>query len=207
MVATSSLTDHGTNANDTLAAETVMMVKERVAETYGPIRYTMGAGCSGGSIMQLNIAAAYPGLLDGIQPNCTYPDTFTTAIEVMECGLLGARYYVTRTGRPSDWHSGTHRRPRGPGLLRRLERLFLPSFNPANSGNCGSGWPAALTFDKLLAAAGDPLHRLGPRRGDVGKTTGADGIARGNSPLDNVGVQYGLQALQTGVINAEEFTR
>ena len=77
-----------------------MMVKERVAETYGPIRYTMGAGCSGGSIMQLNIAAAYPGLLDGIQPNCTYPDTFTTAIEVMECGLLGARYYATRTGRP-----------------------------------------------------------------------------------------------------------
>ncbi len=98
MVATSSLTDHGTNANDTLAAETMMMVKERVAETYGPIRYTMGAGCSGGSIMQLNIAAAYPGLLNGIQPNCTYPDTFTTAIEVMECGLLGARYFTTPNG-------------------------------------------------------------------------------------------------------------
>ena len=34
-----------------------------------------------------------------------------------------------------------------------------------------------------------------------------DGITHGNSPLDNIGIQYGLKALQAGVINAEEFTR
>src|SRR4029077_10502530 len=98
MIASASLTDHGTNANDQLAAETVAMLKEQITETYGEIRYTMGAGCSGGSILQYNIAAAYPGLLQGIQPNCTFPDTLTTAIEVVDCGLRGGRYYTVAPG-------------------------------------------------------------------------------------------------------------
>jgi hypothetical protein len=208
MVATSSLTDHGTNANDTLAAETVMMVKERVAETYGPIRYTMGAGCSGGSIMQLNIAAAYPGLVNGIQPNCTYPDTFTTAIEVMECGLLGARYYTTPNGAAlTAAQRNAINGHAGQGFCAAWNGAFLPSFNPSNSGNCGSGWPAALTFDKALRPQGIRCTAADHDAAMFGTTTGPDGITRGNSPLDNSGLQYGLKALQAGVINAEEFTR
>ena len=50
MVASASLNNNGTNANHVLAAESVMMVKEHIAEQYGPIRYTIGNGCSGGSI-------------------------------------------------------------------------------------------------------------------------------------------------------------
>ena len=208
MVASSSLTDHGTNANDTLAAETMMMVKERVAESYGPIRYTMGAGCSGGSIMQLNIAAAYPGLLNGIQPNCTYPDTFTTAIEVMECGLLGARYYTSPNGAllTTDQRNAINGHA-GQGFCAAWNGAFLPSFNPSNSGNCGSGWPAALTFDKVLRPGGIRCTAADHDAAMFGKTTGPDGITRGNTPLDNTGIQYGLKALQAGVINAEEFTR
>jgi len=216
MVATSSLTDHGTNANDTLAAETVMMVKERIAETYGPIRYTMGTGCSGGSIMQLNIAAAYPGLLNGIQPNCTYPDTFTTAIEVMECGLLGARYYTTPNGSllTTEQRNAINGHA-GPNFCAAWNFAFLPSFNPSNSGNCSTGgtggplstWPAALTFDKLLRPQGIRCTAADHDAGMFGKTTGPDGITRGNSPLDNTGIQYGLKALQAGVIDAEQFTQ
>ena len=174
MVAASSLTDHGTNANDTLAAETMMMVKERIAETYGPIRYTMGAGCSGGSIMQLNIAAAYPGLLNGIQPNCTYPDTFTTAIEVMECGLLGARYYTTPNGSllTTDQRNAINGHA-GQGFCAAWNGAFLPSFNPAGSGNCGAGWPAALTFDKLLRPQGIRCTAADHDAAMFGKTTGA----------------------------------
>ena len=128
----------------------------------------MGAGCSGGSIMQLNIAAAYPGLLNGIQPNCTYPDTFTTAIEVMECGLLGARYYTTPNGSllTTDQRNAINGHA-GQGFCAAWNGAFLPSFNPSNSGNCGSGWPAALTFDKVLRPQADPLHRRGSRRRDV----------------------------------------
>ena len=55
-----------------------MMLKEHIAETYGAIRYTIGTGCSGGSIQQYVIAADYPGLLDGIQPNCSFQDSWTT---------------------------------------------------------------------------------------------------------------------------------
>src|SRR5262249_47392144 len=98
MSASGSLSDHDTNLNDTLAAEFIMMVKEQIIENYGEIRYTIGAGCSGGSILQYNISTAYPGILQGIHPNCTFPDTVTTAIEVVDCGLLSGRYYTTPPG-------------------------------------------------------------------------------------------------------------
>ena len=44
--------------------------------------------------MQQSIASAYPGLLDGIQPQCSFPDTFTTFIEIADCGELQAHYYA-----------------------------------------------------------------------------------------------------------------
>jgi len=206
MVATSSLTDHGTNANDTLGAETVMMVKERIAETYGPIRYTIGAGCSGGSIMQINIASGYPGLLDGIQPNCTYPDTLTTAIEVMECGLLQNRYYSTATGAllSTAKRAAINGHP-NTGFCNAWNLAFLPSFDPARAGNCGSGWPTALTFEKTLRPLGIRCTAVEHDAAMFGTTLGADGITRARSPLDNTGVQYGLKALQAGTITPEEF--
>ena len=87
-VANSSLNINGNQANHVLAAETMMMLKEHIVETYGPIRYTMGMGCSGASIQQQRIGNAYPGLLQGIQPNCSYPDTWTVRMEVGDCDLF-----------------------------------------------------------------------------------------------------------------------
>ena len=83
-----SLTDSLFNSNRTLAAETTMMMKEHIADNYGEIRYTMGNGCSGGSIGQNTVSSIYPGLLDGIQPSCDFPDSITTGIEVTDCVLL-----------------------------------------------------------------------------------------------------------------------
>ena len=65
LVANNNLNIRGNDANDVVSAEALMMLKEHIAETYGPIRYTIGTGCSGGSIQQHQIAANYPGLLDG----------------------------------------------------------------------------------------------------------------------------------------------
>ena len=56
LVAQSAHTDQQLNSNHVVAAETVMMGKEHVIERYGEIRYTIGVGCSGGSIMQLQLA-------------------------------------------------------------------------------------------------------------------------------------------------------
>ncbi|TMG97360.1 MAG: hypothetical protein E6H69_13065 [Betaproteobacteria bacterium] len=77
------------------AAETIMMVKERIAEVYGPIRYTISTGCSGGSMMQTSPASIMPGLLNGLQPTCSYPDAPSTWIETTDCGLLRGHYFLT----------------------------------------------------------------------------------------------------------------
>ena len=73
MVVDNSLTDSLYNSNRVLNAETLMMMKEHIADTYGEITYTLGNGCSGGSIQQNTAASIYPGLLDGIQPSLRLP--------------------------------------------------------------------------------------------------------------------------------------
>lgn len=88
LVAVNSMTDSLFNDNRVLMTETLMMMKEKIIDTYGEVRYVMGNGCSGGSINQLTAASIFPGLLDGIQPTCTYPDSETTGIEVSDCALL-----------------------------------------------------------------------------------------------------------------------
>src|SRR6185436_408930 len=85
MVAFNSMTDSLYNSNRTLMTETLMMMKEKIIDNYGEIKYLLGNGCSGGSINQLTASSIYPGLLDGIQPTCTYPDSETTAMEVVDC--------------------------------------------------------------------------------------------------------------------------
>jgi len=63
------------------------------------IKYTLRNGCSGGSIQQNTVASTFPGLLDGIQPSCDYPDSITTGLEVIDCVLL-VNFYAGRTGPP-----------------------------------------------------------------------------------------------------------
>src|SRR5262249_54772307 len=95
LVAVNSLTDSLYNSNRVLMSETVMMMKEKIIDTYGEVRYVIGNGCSGGSIGQLTTASIFPGLLDGIQPTCTYPDAETTGIEVSDCALL-VNFYASQ---------------------------------------------------------------------------------------------------------------
>jgi hypothetical protein len=78
-VANSTLNYFGQNCNHIISAETMMMVKERVAETYGPIRYTMGWGNSGSAMQQSMIADVYPGLLDGVVMMNGFPDNTNIA--------------------------------------------------------------------------------------------------------------------------------
>ena len=61
MVVDNSLTDSLYNSNRMLVAETLMMMKEHIVDAYGEIAYTMGNGCSGGSIQQNTAASIYPG--------------------------------------------------------------------------------------------------------------------------------------------------
>ena len=53
------------------------MTKEMVAERFGPVTYTIGSGCSGGSLVQQQVANAYPGVYQGITPQCSFTDAWT----------------------------------------------------------------------------------------------------------------------------------
>ena len=207
MVATSSLTDHGTNANDVIGAETLMMIKESITERYGEIRYTIGDGCSGGSIKQLSIASAYPGLINGLLPQCTYADALTPFIEIPDCAALQANYYasnphgqaLTPEQRASiNGHTNT-------GFCGVWITSFLPALDPARAQNCAfpAGFP--LGFNRATNAKGIRCTLLDHAAGALGASTDADGITRANGMIDNTGVQYGLAALRDGVISAAEF--
>jgi len=209
MVATSSLTDHGTNSNDVLGAETLMMVKELITERYGEIRYTIGDGCSGGSIKQLAIASAYPGLVDGLQPQCTYADALTPFIEIPDCGDLQANYYANNPSGQAlteAQRSAINGHDNG-GFCGVWIRSFLPAMDPTRAQNCAFPADYPLVYNKDHNPKGIRCTALDHAASAFGTFTGADGIARVSTMVDNVGVQYGLKTLLDRVISAEEFVR
>jgi hypothetical protein len=92
LVAQNSMTDSSRNSNRVLMAETTMMMKEHIIDTYGEVKYTLGTGCSGGSINSNMNLSIMPGTLDGVITSCTYPDSETTSLEVGDCTLLVEAY-------------------------------------------------------------------------------------------------------------------
>ena len=220
-VATSGLNVLGNNCNEAVSAEALMMVKEHLAETYGPIRYTIGNGCSGGSIQQINIASAYPGLLDGIQPSCTFTDVVTTAIEVLECrgllhyfnevsphlwGVLQQRALVAGHMSPSLCHTWINvysfdrlgGDPTWGCTQPVLTSVNLPYIGPvAFPGRSEPEW----VYDPETNPEGVRCTIQDYSVATFGRRP--DGFAR--RPGDNVGVQYGLQALESGSILPEQF--
>ena len=207
MVAQSSLNNNGTNANHVLAAESVMMVKEHVVEQYGPIRYTIGNGCSGGSIQQHTIASSYPGLLDGLQPNCSYMDQFNIEMEIKDCGLLAGNYFVTGAGAalPAEKRAAIGGQL-NPGFCQVWVSSFVPAYDPKRAANCAN-LPAALVYDPVLRPDGVRCDLLDHEANRIGTFIDTDGVRKANKVFDNVGVQYGLRALREGRITPEEFVQ
>ena len=175
MVVDNSLTDSLYNSNRTLVAETTMMMKEHIVDAYGEVRFVMGNGCSGGSIQQNTVASIYPGLLDGIQPSCDYPDSITTGLEVIDCVLL-VNFYASAglagaAGRPHAGadqreEDGDQRPPRPAGLpvveqrvrlQRQAGQLRAHARDRPEHGRHGAGGRAA----QQLPAAGRARLRPG----------------------------------------------
>jgi len=231
MVADNSLTDSLYNSNRVLNAETLMMMKEHIVDTYGEIAYTLGNGCSGGSIQQNTAASIYPGLLDGIQPSCDYPDSITTGMEVTDCVLLvnfyaGPEWQTLMAGKTTaqmnakkaainghlsqvscqSWNNafGFNNKPGNyvPVLVNGAGQVG-PSGAPRN--NCGL--PAALVYDPVTnpngTRCGDPDLAAAVWGTTINEN--APGSVRARSTGDNTGIQYGLNALLAGAINGEEF--
>jgi Tannase-like family of unknown function (DUF6351) len=228
MVVDNSLTDSLYNSNRILAGETVMMMKEYITKNYGQIKYTMGNGCSGGSIGQNTVASTYPGLLDGIQVQCDYPDSITTGIEVADCVQLVNFYAGTAWGNLMTAEGMTQPQidAKKTAINGHIDQTschawynsfgfnnkpgnYAPMFVIDNAGHLISGattnncqLPASQVYDANT-------NPTAPRCGDPDLAVSVWGLApgttRANQTNDNVGVQYGLAALLSGAINAEEF--
>ena len=198
-LASSTLNVNNTSGNDVISAETAMMVKERFIDQFGEPRYTIGFGASGGAMQQHLIAHNYPGILDGIQPGLSFPDSWTFLVTYLDCALLddafnksstpwtveqkasvvGHRNYAYCTSNFPNWRTRIH---------------------PTNG--CDPAIPPAILFDPVTNPTGTRCTFQDNQKNIFG-TDRATGYAL--RPLDNVGVQYGLRAFNSGAITFEQF--
>jgi hypothetical protein len=197
--ATSSLNVFGNDCNDVISAETLMMVKEHFIERFGLPLYTIGSGASGGSMQQHLIAQNYPGLLDGILPSLSYPDIVTLVPPVLDCALLDHAFQTAQTSWTDDQKAAVS----GYATWKTCVQ-FRATFSPGwiQPGSCTAQVPKGQVYDPVTNPKG---ARCGLYDNQV-NVFGRDpktGFAR--QPLDNVGVQYGLVAFNTGRIDAEQF--
>ena len=202
IVMSHALDNAGHNCNIATQAESLVMTKEHVIDTYGTVRYTIGTGCSGGSLTQQQVANAYPGLYQAITPACSFTDAWSSANQYVDYQLL-LRYFEN----PGTWGSATRWTPTKMAAVEGHA-------NPVN----------AVTFTSVIPSSGDPSRSCpGVPAADVYDAddnpdgvrcslqdymvnvfgTDARGFAR--RPYDNTGVQYGLDALAAGTITPAEF--
>ncbi|HUR41973.1 MAG TPA: DUF6351 family protein [Verrucomicrobiae bacterium] len=215
MVASSSLNELGHACNTWLSAESVMMLKEHIVDRYGEIRYTMAEGCSGGSIGQHMVGNNYPGLLQGIQPNCSYMDNWSTGLEVIDCHLL--LNYTQNGGLVTPALFGKVSGHQGMSSCVAWEGLFAPVVDP--EGGCGASsgngeYNAATNPAGCRGSVQDyNVGVLGKRSAELwddspsADTRAAEALVGGFARFayDNTGVQYGLEALLDGAITAVQF--
>jgi hypothetical protein len=198
-VATANLNTFQTSCNDVLSAETAMMVKEHVAETIGAPRFTIGAGASGGAIQQLMIAQNYPGILDALSPVIPFPDAISVAPGVSDCGLLDHYWDSERGAAFTDAQRQAVNGHGSTGTCRLWVSSFLSTIEPYVG--CDPRIPAEQIFsDENERGIRCTLQDYNRNMFGVDPSTG---YAR--RPLDNVGVQYGLRALNDGTITVDQF--
>lgn len=205
VVVHNTLSAFGNHCNPMISAETSMMMKEHINEQYGLVRFMIGTNGSGAALQQYNAANNAPGLLSGAMPTATFSDILSTAMTVADCGLL-QHYYENSS---LDWPQGKQAAVNGHNLLvgNQINAIcaswvdaFLDLLDPFKG--CSGAVPKEVRFNAETNPNG---VRCGIQDANV-NIFGRDpktGYAR--RPLDNTGIQYGLDALVKGRITAEEF--
>jgi len=201
-VTTSTLNVFGTNCNDQLSSETIAMVKERFIENFGVPTYTIGTGGSGGSYQSHQTSDNYPGLFDGVVVSQVFADvTSSTIFKLHDSRVLNTYFNDPATA----------------ALNYTVEEKqaisgYLQIGNIANmSGSAGrldpvvsfpSGVPVEQRYDAATNPTGARATVFDHTINVYGKTE-QEGFAL--RPIDNVGIQYGLNALNEGRLSIEKF--
>jgi hypothetical protein len=175
--------------------------------------YTVGLGGSGGAIQQYVYAQNHEGLINAAIPQYSYPDMVTQTVHVGDCELLEFYMDVIDWANPR-WQTWSNRT-----LLEGLnasDTVFNPYTQALGNTECINGWRglSPLTLNPLYGYVGGQELIQPPEAVAAIEWTHAadlvniygmadDGFAR--RMWDNVGVQYGLEAVATGEITPEEF--
>lgn len=205
-VASHALDHAGHNCNMVTQAESLIVTKEMVVERFGPLRYTIGTGCSGGSLVQQQVANAYPGVYQGILPQCSFTDAWSSAQQYVD--YVGLRNYLE-----------------GPGSL---EAGILPAQWPSIFGHANP--VNQISFTEVIPNSGEPTRSCPgvPTEDVYDESTNPDGIrctfqdymvnvfgvvetgpdaGKARRPISNVGIQYGLSGLLAGLEGPSDPTR
>ena len=188
----STLNTFGNNCDDVLSAETMMMVKEYFIKHFGVPVHTLGNGGSGGSMQQFLIAQNYPGLLDGLSTDISFPDTFSVLPDAVDCALLKHVF----DGSSSSWTVEQKGAVSGFSNWNVCESWITSHYAP--------GWIQPQRCIKVPPdQVYDPVKNPQGVRCDL--YSNQANIWGRSRALDNTGVQYGLAAFQAGKIGADQF--
>lgn len=204
----------GHNCNLAVQAESLLMTKEHLIDELGPVRYTIGQGCSGGSLAAQWIANAYPGIYQGIVITCSFPDAWSTATQFLDYHLTLA-YFLD----PSKWGPGVAWTPtqmadvQGHISIVNSEVSDNAQFHVVVPTDHCSGVSDAQRYDPDTNPGGvrcsivdAAINIFGPRKESSWSPQEKEiGHGFAGVPIDNVGVQYGLDALQNAKITPAQF--
>lgn len=197
MVAQSSLTTFRVSCNQVTSAETLMMVKEHIIDSYGDITHTIGAGTSGGAIQQYTNADGYPGLIDAGTLMLSFPDVWSLAMTAYACTTLERVFNAD----PIRWTDAKRVAITGMPSPQTCKD-FATNPSSLNPYLCPPGIPATQIYHPQSNPQGVRCDLQDSMKSVLG-TDPATGFAY--RPIDDVGVQYGLKALHDGRITATDF--
>jgi hypothetical protein len=203
IVISNALDNAGHNCNLVVQAESLIMTKEYAIDHYGTVRWTIGSGCSGGSLVQQQVANSYPGVYQGLTPQCSFTDAWSSAMEYVDYVML-LRYWED----PSRWDAGDAWTPAQMSAV----------LDHPNVGN-------PVTFTGVIPNGGDPTHSCAglPEKKQYDAKSNKHGVrctlqdytinvvghrkkdGFANRPFDNTGIQYGLKGLRQGLITPAQF--
>ncbi len=203
--------NHPTNScNPFLAGETTMMGKEHFIETFGVPLFTLSMGASGGAYTSLQVADAFPGLIDGVVMTATFPDALSIAVAGLDAHLL-THYFAGPAGAAMtdaqkvavSGYQGLKALVDAANQAQRTDpvpgRADIAGYN---SAVWHEAVPEALRYHPVHNPAGARPTVFDAARNIYGVDP-ATGAAR--RPYDNVGVQYGLKALNERAITVQQF--
>jgi hypothetical protein len=196
-IATATFTQAGVQCNDVVATETALMVKERFIESVGAPEATIGEGRgTGGALVHL-ASQNYPDLLGGGVTVDAYSDLITLGNEFADCTLLD-RFFAAGGSSFTPAQRQAITGYSSPTTCATVTARFGTPFVPT------TGCDPQIPTDKIWAK--DRPDGVRCTMQDISAVPfGRDADGAAFRPVDNEGLQYGLDALEAGTISMDQF--